>query len=68
MSKDRDLVNLSEDHELNHHLRKAGKRQTQENRDELVNVAHEVKRQLGKTRLRHEELEAGIEKNKRLFK
>lgn len=64
MTKDKNQVNFSEDYELNRHLKKAGKRQTQENRDALKSIGDQVKKELEKTRLKHEELEAGIKKNK----
>ena len=47
MAADKDLVNFSEDHELNYCLRSAGKRQTQENRDALVDLGRQVKQNLG---------------------
>lgn len=65
MSKDNKLVNFSEPYELNRHLKKVGKRQTQENRDKLKDIGDETKKALDKTRLRHEELAASIAKNKK---
>ncbi|ENN9981070.1 hypothetical protein ACAS46_002729 [Vibrio vulnificus] len=62
--KDRNQVNFREDYELNRHLKKAGKRQTKENREELKNIGDQAKKELDKTRLKHEELEAAIDKNK----
>ena len=64
MAIDRNQVNFGEDYELNRHLRKEGKRQTQENRDALKAIGDKVKKDLGKTRLTHGELEEGIKKNK----
>ncbi|WP_404397411.1 hypothetical protein [Idiomarina loihiensis] len=64
MSKDKNVVNFGEDYELNRHLKKAGKRQTEENRDILKDIGSEVKRELDKTRLKHDELESGIAKCK----
>lgn len=52
---DHDYVNFSEDHELNYHLRKVGKSQSQKNRDTLVVMGNELKAQTGKSRLRHDE-------------
>ncbi|HDZ3730316.1 TPA: hypothetical protein RSW61_001914 [Vibrio harveyi] len=62
--KDRNQVNFSEDYELNRHLKKAGKRQTKENREELKKIGDQAKKKLDKTRLKHEELEDAIDKNK----
>lgn len=65
MSRDKNLVNFSEDYELNRHLKKADRRQTKENRDILKGIGNQVKKELDKTRLKHEELEEGIAKYKR---
>ncbi|WCE29976.1 hypothetical protein [Vibrio sp. SCSIO 43137] len=61
---DHSLVNFGQEHELNRHLRKAGKRQTQENRDALIEIGKQEKQKLGKARLQHGELEAAIAKKK----
>ena len=61
--KDNKLVNFSEDYELNNRLRRNGKRQTEENRQELKKVGAKAKKKLDKTRLTHLELDQAIEKN-----
>ena len=48
MAADRDLVNFSEEHELNYSLRSAGKRQTKANRDALDDLGKQVKHVLDK--------------------
>ncbi|MFD3351418.1 hypothetical protein [Alteromonas macleodii] len=63
MSRDKNLVNFSEEYELNRHLKKVGKRQTIENRETLKGIGDKVKKELNKKRLRHDELEDGIAKN-----
>lgn len=52
---DHDYVNFSEDHELNYHLRKVNKRQTEENRKTLKSMGNELKTATGKSRLTHDE-------------
>ena len=52
---DHDYVNFSEDHELNYHLRKVDKRQTEKNRDVLKSMGNELKTATGKRRLTHGE-------------
>ncbi|MDD1793931.1 hypothetical protein LRP50_12375 [Enterovibrio sp. ZSDZ42] len=63
-SKDKKLVNFSEDYELNNRLKNAGKRQTEENRKALKGIGDQQKKSLGKTRLTHDELKQAIDKNK----
>ncbi|CAH0525468.1 hypothetical protein [Vibrio hippocampi] len=67
MASDRDLVNFSEEHELNHCLRSAGKRQTQANRHALIGLGKEVKGELGKRVLTHEDVSNAIRDNEELF-
>ncbi|ABU71990.1 MULTISPECIES: hypothetical protein [Vibrio] len=67
MAADKDLVNFSEDHELNYCLRSAGKRQTQENRDALVDLGRQVKQNLGKRVLTQDDVRGAIQNNDDLF-
>ncbi|EDP58165.1 hypothetical protein [Vibrio sp. AND4] len=67
MAADKDLVNFSEEHELNYCLRSAGKRQTQENRDALVNLGQKVKKDLGKRVLTQDDVRGAIQNNDGLF-
>ncbi|CAE6907958.1 hypothetical protein AB3Y13_17875 [Vibrio alginolyticus] len=67
MAADKDLVNFSEDHELNYCLKSAGKRQTQANRDALVGLGKQVKQDLGKRVLTQDDVRGAIEKNSGLF-
>lgn len=67
MAADKDLVNFSEDHELNYCLRSAGKRQTQANRDTLIDLGRQVKQDLGKRVLTQDDVKGAIDKNDNLF-
>ncbi|AIV06283.1 MULTISPECIES: hypothetical protein [Vibrio] len=67
MAADKDLVNFSEDHELNYCLRSAGKRQTQANRDTLVDLGRQVKQDLGKRVLTQDDVRGAIQSNGELF-
>ncbi|GAB7222150.1 hypothetical protein VoSk93_13650 [Vibrio owensii] len=67
MAADKDLVNFSEDHELNYCLRSAGKRQTQANRDTLIDLGQQVKQDLGKRVLTQDDVRGAIDKNDNLF-
>ncbi|MET2970627.1 hypothetical protein [Vibrio harveyi] len=67
MAADKDLVNFSEDHELNYCLRSAGKRQTQANRDTLVDLGRQVKQDLGKRVLTQDDVHGAIQSNGELF-
>lgn len=67
MAADKDLVNFSEDHELNYCLRSAGKRQTQANRDTLIDLGRQVKQDLGKRVLTQDDVRGAIDKNNNLF-
>lgn len=67
MAADKDLVNSSEDHEINYCLRSAGKRQTQENRDALVDLGRQVKQNLGERVLTQDDVRGAIQNNDDLF-
>lgn len=67
MAADKDLVNFSEDHELNYCLRSAGKRQTQANRDTLIDLGRQIKQDLGKRVLTQDDVRGAIDKNDNLF-
>ncbi|ELA9428379.1 hypothetical protein QTV33_002055 [Vibrio parahaemolyticus] len=67
MAADRDLVNFSEDHELNYCLRSAGKRQTQANRDALVDLGKQVKQVSGKRVLTQDDVRGAIQNHGVLF-
>ncbi|EJE4709286.1 hypothetical protein ASV39_002509 [Vibrio parahaemolyticus] len=67
MAADRDLVNFSEDHELNYCLRSAGKRQTQANRDALVDLGKQVKQVSGKRVLTQNDVRGAIQNHGDLF-
>ncbi|EIV1736297.1 hypothetical protein L7E62_002857 [Vibrio parahaemolyticus] len=67
MAADRDLVNFSEDHELNYCLRSAGKRQTQANRDALVGLGKQVKQVSGKRVLTQDDVRGAIQNHGDLF-
>ncbi|CAD7287978.1 hypothetical protein [Campylobacter suis] len=51
MAKDAELVNFSEDHELNNILKKHGKSQSADNRKVLVELGKEAKAALGGKRV-----------------
>lgn len=61
MSTDAELVNFSEEHELNYILRKVGKRQTEENRDVLQKLGRELKDQTGARILKSADFVAYVE-------
>ena len=65
---DRETVNFSEDHELNYHLKKNNLSQSKDNRAVLTTLGAELKEELGKAVLTHEEVDALIEKNIADFK
>ncbi|APU74317.1 TPA: hypothetical protein NJ920_001126 [Vibrio parahaemolyticus] len=67
MAADRDLVNFSEDHELNYCLRSAGKRQTQANRNALVDLGKQVKQVSGKRVLTQDDVRGAIQNHGDLF-
>ena len=50
---DHDYVNFSQDHELNYHLTKVNKRETEKNRSTLKTMGSELKTKLNETRLTH---------------
>ena len=56
-------VNFGEDHELNYHLKKNNLSQTKDNREVLITLGKEMKVELGKNILTHEDVDAAIEKN-----
>lgn len=60
---DHEYVNFSEDYELNYILRKFDKRQTQENRDRLVDMGKRLKASTGKQRLQHGEFHTYVRQN-----
>jgi large subunit ribosomal protein L21 len=62
-TSDNATVNFSEDHELNYHLKKNNLSQSKENREILTALGKEVKAELGKEVLSHEDVDAAIEKN-----
>ncbi|MEA1065135.1 hypothetical protein QNH14_08260 [Apirhabdus apintestini] len=57
---DRELINFSEDHELNSLLRKLGKKQSQANRAVLQEEGKKLKASSGKRVLTHAEFEAHL--------
>lgn len=61
-------VNFSEDHELNYHLKKNGLSQSKENRETLVKLGTELKKEAGERVLTHEEVDALITKHIAEFK
>ncbi|EQM39313.1 hypothetical protein D042_0948 [Vibrio parahaemolyticus NIHCB0757] len=60
-------MNFSEDHELNYCLRSAGKRQTQANRDALVDLGKQVKQVSGKRVLTQDDVRGAIQNHGDLF-
>jgi len=65
---DNATVNFGEDHELNYHLKKNGLSQSKDNREVLIALGKEVKAELGKDVLTHEDVDAAIIKNIANFK
>lgn len=65
---DNATVNFGEDHELNYHLKKNGLSQSKDNREALIALGKEVKAELGKDILTHEDVDAAIVKNIGNFK
>ncbi|MBK4715826.1 MULTISPECIES: hypothetical protein [Tenebrionibacter/Tenebrionicola group] len=57
---DKALINFSEEHELNHILRKLGKKQSQANRATLQEEGKKLKASSGKRILTHAEFEAHL--------
>lgn len=57
---DHEYVNFSEDYELDYHLRKVNKQQTQANRSTLHAMGAELKARSGKTFLTHAEFHTYI--------
>lgn len=60
---DHEYVNFSEDYELNYHLKKVSKAQTEKNRTTLRTMGKELKTQYGKTLITHAEFHSYILKN-----
>ncbi|MDI2112478.1 hypothetical protein [Commensalibacter nepenthis] len=54
---DREYVNFSENHELNHILKKHGKSQSQKDREELKKLGVTAKAKLEKKILKHNDFE-----------
>lgn len=50
---DKDFMNFGETHELNHFLKKNGKRETEENRDKVIAMGDALKGIAGCRVLRH---------------
>jgi len=61
---DHDYVNFSQDYELNYHLKKVNKRETEKNRNTLKTIGSELKVKLGKTRLTHAEFHPYVKNQK----
>ena len=57
MATDRELVNFSQDHELNTVLARHGKAQSKANREMLCELGKECKEKLGKKVLRQDEFD-----------
>lgn len=60
---DNKYVSFSEEHELNYHLKKWGKKQSKANREQLVKLGTELKKKLGAKHLKHTEIDEEIEKH-----
>lgn len=60
---DHDYVNFSQDHEMNYHLKKVDKRQTESNRDTLRSLGGDLKVALSKSRLTHGEFHPYVNSN-----
>lgn len=65
---DKDKVNLSEDYELNYILKKHEKRQTEENRKNLIEIAKKMKKETGSKQTDRDELEKVLKNKKNLNK
>ncbi|MFY7928705.1 MAG: hypothetical protein ACOVS5_07545 [Oligoflexus sp.] len=63
MSIEYDQVNFSQDYELNDHLKKAGKSQSETNRTVLREMGDELKASLKVSRLTHKEFDDYIADN-----
>lgn len=68
MASDRELMNFSQDHELNYFLKTEGKRETAENREILKKIGRECKDELGKRVLKNDDLHEYLKKNPKLKK
>lgn len=60
---DHEYVNFSQDYELNYHLKKVDKRQTEDNRNELREMGKEIKKALNALYVRHDVFHEYIKKN-----
>lgn len=65
---DKDKVNLSEEYELNYILKKHEKRQTEENRKKLIEIAKKMKEETGSKQTDRDELEKALKNKKNLNK
>ncbi|QKF62112.1 hypothetical protein [Campylobacter curvus] len=63
MAKDAELVNFSEEYELNNILKKHGKSQSEVNRKILCELGKEYKEKLGKKILSQDEFGEFVKKN-----
>lgn len=68
MASDKELMNFSQDHELNYFLKSEGKRETSENREILKKIGKECKEKLSKRVLKNDDLHAFLKKNPKLKK
>lgn len=57
---DHDYVNFSEDHELNYHLRKVNKAQSEKNRSTLRKIGELCKKELGVSRVTHKQFHSYV--------
>lgn len=60
---DHDFINFGEDHELNYILKQFDKRQTESNRNTLIDIGKDCKKDLNKTRVGHGEFYPYVRKN-----
>lgn len=63
---DWDYVNFSQDYELNHHLQKVDKRQTEANRSTLKVMGNELKNELNERFLTHKQFHSYISQSRNL--
>ncbi len=68
MATDKELMNFSQNHELNYFLRSEGKRETAENRKTLKEIGKKCKEKLGKRVLKNDDLHEFLKKNSKLKK
>lgn len=60
---DHEYVNFSEKYELNYHLKKVNKAQSQNNRDTLVVMGNELKKELDVTMVTHKQFHDYVKNN-----